>query len=1479
MAPKNGGGLMRVARRHSHGLRSDRRGQVSFSVIATVLLLSTVAAGAYVAKREMDEASERNRTKLLESMAAAVDEVALEISLAAAARAHDIVSGWSAFPVNGTEISEAFSDSVGAYVSSAFPRLEYGFDIEVSNWAGGLFFSEMNTVDLLSSDATSQESIELDGESMTFDELPPGSEEVLAERTASPYYFAVGNFSVAASSATASFAREASFERPVVSALPFIESKLRKFESASFGELSDLGKTVADMLTTLAQLRVLEGFGMPLFSDGLDTVDIVTERDVYRATLVGLLLEQARLFRCVDTDYARQVSEECEGGDIGLRAVLSSSGRYADPGELFLWFLGRTEHRIDPSLVVASAVNGIIDQLVVKLMDYMGWLGALDLADSVIDKVADSVDSLVAYLTGEDKAHEAVVSWMENAMRSVDADPITYSEVFSAEVDCAVYVPERVYFVEDLTGETHPVYIGNCTVTINLPAFDLLEAEQWGGFYEEFKENQQSTRDLMYDGLRRLAYDIATQTVYELDDFVIDPFDGDDLFKTLSLASGDVSLFADTEALSESVADLPMFSSQWKMASELSSFALAHVAGLFGDEPSSAAASELTATLLADARYPYIPDLVVPVQQQLEDIILNDVQHDESWDVPQRLDRSVSSIELAHLQRFLYILNSSVAKSDDGLVGPLIDGAVALLAEGADGFPGIESLVEVMLSRVTKSVLAQKRLANHKECVFLDLDSPFEFWDGNLSSAVENGTVLSEALAIEVVDGLKPMTIVPFDPERGYDDLGNLVPADETLVQVKRPWDFDRSQGEYPNTHLTSLLNSSATPYSTQWTVCVRASVGVEVTSSGTLLDSVFGDGEVASERVLGVDLCLPIVVHSATPLNGVEYNPTNTALSDSIAAARLFCDIVWDKLEPIVEWVKEGFDRVLWFLEDFFDVITSFATRLIRCVAGGLQTLVETIQEYVGKFADSVLGKAVKLLIDMTGTVEVVISLYGFTVTIRTNLPDLLFKDARDLLRVMVHSRHLGPGLTFGIRVAQLSDGRYDLIVNGTLTTDDFSAEIVIDPLMLVKRRFAELHLKAKTWRLDLSIPEVEPYEVTGVSTSDLPGVGALLSNIPLPMLGLSASVELGMRVKYSPPFPTNVVVNEYEANPPGDDSGNEWVELYNPLSEAVSLEGWRLETIHGSTASMDLTGTMAPGGYAVFTFPETAIDNGQAGDPFNDGDSISLVGPTGDVVDLTPMLSDVSNDLKSHQRNWDGGPKWGLRQCTKADSNGVPTFLATTDYIVKALFEAFKEAFAETKTAEASASLDFLRLLGERVLAHFIDNLLDIIKEVVHEVVFYLEVTLSDATGAAGAGFRMSFVIKGEAISELLKWLIKSLATYIVNLGRAGNPIEYPPNPDLFFENLHIRFEVLFFIGMPRMLTALGARVDLDKKVTAIIAISPNIPAIGKLAGKDWGVWSVDFGLCIEGVPREVVGTTLIKASGDLIDIWLVRARAYGV
>jgi hypothetical protein len=97
-------------------------------------------------------------------------------------------------------------------------------------------------------------------------------------------------------------------------------------------------------------------------------------------------------------------------------------------------------------------------------------------------------------------------------------------------------------------------------------------------------------------------------------------------------------------------------------------------------------------------------------------------------------------------------------------------------------------------------------------------------------------------------------------------------------------------------------------------------------------------------------------------------------------------------------------------------------------------------------------------------------------------------------------------------------------------------------------------------------------------------------------------------------------------------------------------------------------------------------------------------------------------------------------------------------------------------------------------------------------------------------------------------------------------------------FFSGLYLRFEILFEVGLPRMVRLLGAVGPLDKKFSAAVAVSPNIPALGRLVGRNWGSWSIDFGLYLEGVPKEFVRGFISDDTGDLVDLWLAKGRIYG-
>jgi hypothetical protein len=1460
-------------------MNRDRSGQVSFAVIAVVLLTASAITGTYMAKSQLDRAQDERRQKLLNAMEDAAGDVIQELSLCGASKAHETVSSWTRFPVNESDISDAYSDKVSMYIGTSYPRSEGKFTVDVSNWTGGLFFIERKTLDLIPQEANGTEELEIDGIKMDYERLPSPSAEVMGETTANPYYVALGNFSVRVSVKNVAFVKQSSFQRPIVSALPFLESKLRAFEGASDGELSDLGRLLGYMLSTLCELRVLEGYGQPMYS-GRETSQVLTEDDVYRAVAVGLLLEQARVFRTVDHGFAAQVADACGGGYPGIDAFLSPKERTLDAAELFLWFLGITKPQIDSRMIIAQAVFGLSDALALRIMDYMGWLGQLDLAKGLLDSMHSTIDSFVSFLTGVDKSWTAVVSWIGKTLKATGADPRAYSELFSSPEDFSVIVPERQYFVEDASGNLYPVWVGNMSCPVNVPRYDLLSSSKWSDFYASYKECQTSFRTQLADGITRLAFDIADLAQLDMNETVVDPTDDRDLFESLVHGSGMVDLRLDRASLAQREKNLPMFSSTYQLATRFSQFVNANGLSLVNRTGLLRATySDLATSVAASARYAYIPDLVVPVEQQIEDFVRHDVELDDGWGVGAATASYLDGISARNLERLVALVNMSIVKADDGFMGPLVDSVANMIAWGTDTLPGLEQLVEMQLSAFSRQVLEQKEFSAYKRHVQGGLGGTFEFWEGDKASAAESGRVMSESLNVSVKSGLPPMQTVPFDASAGYDSLEDLFPTDNMLVQVKGPWDFDSSIASYPNLHLTSAGNETLKPYSTQWTVSVLGVLDLALSTHNSAMQSILSDGGTESMRSIRIEVCIPVVVHSAWPLQGVVYNPTNTALSDGLAAARVCYDILWDKLGPVLGWVKDGMERIYKFVSDAFDVLARFANRVIKYITEAMQTLIENLQEYIQKVADSALGKAIRWFIDITGRVEFRFSMYGFLIIVQTNLPDLIYRNGNDMLRIIVCTDRFGPGIAFGVRIARLTDGSYDILANATLVLKNGVVNVLIDPLMHIMRRLVEVHCTAKTWGMDIVMPEVEPYDLARVSTSQIPGIGTFLSNIPIPILGLSASIEAGMELKYSPPFPTDVVVNEFESNPQGDDSGKEWVELYNPLGVPKCVDGWMVSTVHGKNSAMRISGTIAPNGLLTFGFPETSVDNGEPGDPFNDGDSIVLMDPAGVPVDSTPMLRDGGNDERTNQRSWDGGPKWVFRQGSKGGSNGAPVLLVSEDFIVKALFQAFKEAFIQTQLQEVSASLDFVLLFAKRVLNNFIENLLSLVKEIIHAVIFYVEIVLSDASGTAGVGMRQSFVVTGEAIVDLLRWLIHTLATFIVNLGRPSNPIVYPTFPKSFFSELFLSFEVLFTVGMPKMVRVLGAVGDLDHDFTMAVSISPNIPALGKVMGRNWGNWSVEFGAYLEGVPAGFAMGFLVVQAGKYIDFWLFKGRVYGL
>jgi len=293
--------------------------------------------------------------------------------------------------------------------------------------------------------------------------------------------------------------------------------------------------------------------------------------------------------------------------------------------------------------------------------------------------------------------------------------------------------------------------------------------------------------------------------------------------------------------------------------------------------------------------------------------------------------------------------------------------------------------------------------------------------------------------------------------------------------------------------------------------------------------------------------------------------------------------------------------------------------------------------------------------------------------------------------------------------------------------------------------------------------------------------------------------------------------------------------------------------------------------------------------------GDRVVLYDSEHKIVDMTPMKRDdelyasVFEGMKkdhwheglTYQRKYDGSPQWILEEATRGRSNPK---LPAVD-MKRIIFGALRESFAETwLELEMAFSTEFVEAFIKTMIEKFIDKFLAILEDVVVEVVFYVDVAVSAiaSKGAAGGGFRLCLVVDRVAIFSLLHWLKEIVGEFIQNLCDPSNPTPYTSIPNGLPEYLGIRFEVYFTVGFPKMLRKLEKKTGSDtlpKKMDMAISIQPNVPAIVRLAGIDWGRWKIDFGIYVQNFPASSLGKVYTMNKDSITDLWLVKGQIYEV
>ena len=170
-----------------------------------------------------------------------------------------------------------------------------------------------------------------------------------------------------------------------------------------------------------------------------------------------------------------------------------------------------------------------------------------------------------------------------------------------------------------------------------------------------------------------------------------------------------------------------------------------------------------------------------------------------------------------------------------------------------------------------------------------------------------------------------------------------------------------------------------------------------------------------------------------------------------------------------------------------------------------------------------------------------------------------------------------------------------------------------------------------------------------------------------------------------------SNVVINEFDINPPGDDakSAVEWVELYNPTNSKIDIGGWQIapSTLKKTLVIPNDT-SIGPGQFLTFLHQSLWFTDAN--------EQVELKDKNGTVVDRTPLLSDVENDFRSWQRIYDGydfdtNTDWKFAISTAGSSNGklsVTKGMETNPVSISVSVDKSSYLFGETVIIQGSVS-----------------------------------------------------------------------------------------------------------------------------------------------------------------------------------------------
>jgi hypothetical protein len=1256
---------------------------------------------------------------------------------------------------------------------------------------------------------------------------------------------------VMATSSTISYETVIDYSDEIENPIPFLSSRLENIEECATTE-GKIGRIVRSVLTQLVQLRVLQGIASPAnsFHGGLG--ELLSAEDVEFAVNFALLLVEVSNFGSADGLSWNELLERASG----RLSINSSSDWFAGEVDPFKTLLLLKDREAGSGVNLRDfslqLLYSMVDRLVVRFLEYSHMI---DLANCALD-VRKSLDNgwhdFVEFMTGIDSKYEQMIDRISDILSESGVPECAWSRIFQGSQDASFNANASSVGIFDLTGKWTNVAIGSFPISIDIPELSIMNGSSWKGLTSALHDNTLSAGDVVemvvLGACEKVALSIPQEYIsgsmingsqYLID--LLDALQGRlDSLNPESLGTSDPSPFI--PPYNENIDSLNDFINEnWV---DIFPFAEAKRLGRLS-----------LAQKLADTAVVSNPSSLRPDwKHEVMAVVLSQFNGSlKGW--AQELDGQITGI----------------SETDKSLILLFIDPEQRLALPGSaphhsisdwtkDGaltrelIAGMRSQIQILRLQIANmsNEFSIQELIEVVPSNGIRLIDDYDGQGGSNNSAATVFPRLTQSPAY-----LEKMEI----PASTHTTVENVDSDGKLVLSIFSP---DCSARNKPkSTHYTGTDVLSSFPYETNW--MVRAKGSVKLVASDAF------DPSMLTSRSICIDIDVPITAISGWPLNGVQYETSDNMIGDALELLGKVKNCIWEYISPFIEVSKGAFDMLKDALSDLSRYVIGFAEKVSEAFQKFADMLISVCGKILDKIRNSILWKFVKISLDMFGTVETRFHYGPATVIVSCSLPDLLFRKAKDLVRIIVVFNFEKMNVSMGFRIAELANKQLDIVVNSTLMVKGLKLELRLDPLMAIRDHLIEINGYWRDFRVQIWSPEVNDYKRFSVQLSDIPLLGPILSNIPIPELGISVSINAGLIVKYNLPICDSLVINEIELNPPSHDSGHEWVELYNPLGKEIPLGGYTIETMHGEIAIIELSGTMPAKGYRAFTFPHASLDNGQLSDTFAMGDSVMLRDPSGAAVDISPVLSDTNNDNRTWHRSWDGAPKWVFGSPSKAKSNGNALLHAYPDLLLKLCIDSLYLAI-EDEMQNVSFSLDFVRNLITSFLKELIGQLADFAGSLLLEAVLFIDVGINDLSGTVGGGFRLRVSVDGELLRQAVIFFAEQICKL---LGRALFNKEISPNllkGSHPAEGIYVGFDIFGRIGIPRWLKSIFDFTRLPSELRIALSFSVSLATIAKLFGYNMGKICIKFGVHLDNLP----GLSLVSPLSlhrDRVDLWLLK------